>query len=145
MLMYPRADIPVIQLSLAAELDARRHFDIGRALAPLAGAGVLLLATGTAVHNLRQWRADREATPAWARAFDDWLAAAIANGDRAALLDWREAAPESAMAHPSAEHFIPLFVAAGAGGFGPDKPGRALHRGFEYGSLSMASFAFGAG
>lgn len=145
MLMYRAADIPVIQLSLATDLDPRRHFDIGRALVPLGEANILVLATGTAVHNLRQWRVDREATPTWAQAFDDWLADTVRTGDRDALLAWRARAPEAAMAHPSDEHFTPLFVAAGAGGFGPGRPGRALYRGFEYGSLSMASFAFDRG
>ncbi|RDD60523.1 dioxygenase [Ferruginivarius sediminum] len=145
MLMYPEADVPLIQLSLGGDLDPRRHYDIGRALAPLSGEGILVMATGTAVHNLRAWRQHRHETPAWARAFDDWLAATIEAGDLDALLDWRDEAPESRMAHPSEEHFTPLFVAAGAGGFGAGNPGRALHRGFEYGSLSMASFAFDAG
>ena len=62
-------------------------------------------------------------------------------GDHDGLIDYLRRAPEARTAHPSADHFLPLLVALGAGGPGP---GRTLHRGFAYGSLSMAAFAFGA-
>ena len=75
-LMYPEADVPVVQLALVAGADAATHLRLGQALEPLRHEGVLVLASGTAVHNLAQWRADPATTPAWARAFDDWLAGA---------------------------------------------------------------------
>jgi 4,5-DOPA dioxygenase extradiol len=146
MLMYPEADVPVVQLALMAGADAAAHLRLGAALEPLRHEGVLVLASGTAVHNLAQWRADPAATPAWARAFDDWLAQAVARGDRAAIAGYLSAAPHAAMAHPSEDHFLPLPVAMGAGGTngsGPGGGGRALYRGFSYGSLSLAAFAFG--
>jgi 4,5-DOPA dioxygenase extradiol len=141
MLMYPAGDVPVSQLSLppwpAAEL-----IRMGRALAPLRDEGVLLLASGTAVHNLQQWRSEPVGTPEWARSFEDWLVAAVSAGDGAAIGDYLRRAPAARRAHPTAEHFLPLPLALGAGGAGAT--GRVLHRGFSYGSLSMATFAFEA-
>ena len=140
MLMYPEADVPVVQLSLLADPDPAALYRLGRALAPLRAGGVLIVGSGTAVHNLSQWRRDPETTPAWARAFDDWLAARLAAGDAEAVLAYHREAPSAHEAHPTAEHFLPLPVALGAGG---GAPAEAVHRGFSYGSLSMAAYAFG--
>jgi 4,5-DOPA dioxygenase extradiol len=142
--MYPEADVPALQLSVQPQRDVAWHRRLGAALAPLRSEGVLILASGGAVHNLRalDWSGEGPA-PAWARAFDDWLAAALAEGDTAALLDWRNAAPDARQAQPTTEHFLPLFVALGAAGEGAR--GECLHRGFTYGSLSMAAFRFASG
>lgn len=139
MLIYPDADVPVAQLSLP-RVPAAQQIRIGRALSPLRDEGVLILASGTAVHNLQQWHVDPRGTPDWARAFEDWLVAAAVAGDGDALGDYRQRAPAARQAHPTEEHFLPLPLALGAGG--PRARGRVLHRGFSYGSLSMASFAF---
>ncbi len=141
MLMYPDADVPIVQLSLQAGADAAMHHGVGQALAPLRHEGILVVGSGTAVHNLSQWRRDAESTPDWARAFDDWLAGAVTAGDSEAIVNYRNAAPHAALAHPSDEHYLPLPVAVGAAG--DQGRGRVLHRGFSYGSLSMAAFAFG--
>jgi 4,5-DOPA dioxygenase extradiol len=127
MLMYPEAPAA--------------HLNLGRALAPLRAEGVLIVGSGTATHNLDQWRADPEATPEWAVEFDDWLAAAVTGGDAQAIVNYRAEAPLAALAHPSEEHYLPLPVAMGAGG--ADGQSAVLHRGFSYGSLSMAIYAFG--
>jgi 4,5-DOPA dioxygenase extradiol len=140
-LMYPQARVPVVQLSLIAHAGAADHYRLGRALAPLLQDGVLVLASGTATHNLAAWRRAPTATPPWARAFEAWLIDAVERGDHDGLIDYLHRAPEAQTAHPSDDHFLPLLVALGAGGPGP---GRTLHRGFAYGSLSMAAFAFGA-
>ena len=76
---------------------------------------------------------------AWAEAFADWLAATVEAGDEAALLDWRQA-PEACRNHPTPEHFLPFFVALGAGT--PGRPGRVLHRSMTYGVLAMDAYAF---
>jgi 4,5-DOPA dioxygenase extradiol len=138
--IYPAADVPITQLAVQPRRDARWHFGLGAALAPLRDAGVLVLASGGATHNLRETDRRGGPTPEWARAFDDWLAAAIAGGDAEAVLDWQQAAPNAARAHPSDEHFLPLFVAMGAGG----GAGERIHAGFTNASLSMAAFRFGA-
>jgi 4,5-DOPA dioxygenase extradiol len=144
MLMYPDADIPVTQLSIQTGQSPEHHFRVGRALAPLRAEGVLVLASGGAVHNLRQFHVDRERAAPWAIAFDDWLAAAVAAGDINALLGWRERVAESRQAQPSDDHFLPLFVALGAGTCNGATTGTALHRSFAHGSLSMAAFAWDA-
>jgi len=139
LLAYPNADIPVAQLSIQVPKGPAWHAVLGRKLAPLREEGVLILASGGAVHNLRQFQIDNRTPADWAVAFDRWLAERIEAGDEEALVDYRRLRPEGRMAHPRDEHFLPLFVAMGAGG----GKGRALHRSFAHGSLSMAAFAWG--
>jgi len=140
---FPAADIPVLQLSLQSSLGADHHAAVGRALRPLRDQGVLIVGSGTATHNLRAFRQHRlslEMAPLpWAAAFADWLAAAVAENRREDLLDWDEA-PEALTNHPTPEHFLPFFVALGAGD--PAKPGRVLHRSWTYGVLAMDAYAF---
>ncbi len=138
MLMYPEAEIPVVQLSVQTGGGPVAQFAVGQALAPLRGEDILILGSGGAVHNLPEWRTARDGAPAWASAFDDWLAERVEAGAVEDLLDYRARAPEAARAHPTEEHFLPLHVALGAGG----GKGRVLHRSFDH-SLSMAAFAFG--
>ena len=144
LLLYPDAAIPVAQLSIQHHLGPHHHLALGRALAPLRDEGVLILASGNTTHNLRDAlqhlrgaAAEPPAPPPWALAFDAWVNAAVAQGDHAALADYRARAPHAAMAHPRDEHFLPLLVAAGAGG-----RGRVLHSSFMLGSLSMGAYAF---
>ena len=141
-LMYPAADIPVVQLSLQSALGARHHLRVGQALAALRDEGVLILGSGGATHNLRAFRGQVVDSPVteYAAAFDRWLHDAVVGGHTAALLDW-ERAPQAAINHPSAEHLLPIFVPLGAAG--ADAKGRALHRQFTYGMLSMAAFIWG--
>ncbi len=140
MLIYPDATVPVTQLSILASGDPARHFALGRALAGLRHEGVLVLASGNATHNLPE-RGRRDDPPqAFARAFDDWLAAAIESGRTDALLDYLDAGPEAARNHPTPDHYTPLLVALGAAGDGAK--GRRTHASFTYGTLSMAAFRF---
>lgn len=138
MLMYADAGVPVTQLSVLTGDGPTAHLALGRALAPLRAEGVLILGSGGAVHNLREWHAGDATVPAWAQAFDDWLAESIEAGALDDLAAYRAHHPEGARAHPSEEHILPLLVAAGAGG-----AGRVLHRSFDKGGLSMAAYAFG--
>lgn len=141
-LMYPERDVPVTQLSVQPGAGAAEHFRIGKALAPLRREGVLILSTGGATHNLRQLGRGEQA-PDWAARFDEWLDEKIRGGSYEDLLDYRRLAPHASVAHPTDEHLLPLFVAAGAGD--PGAPGLSLHRGWTHGSLSMAAYAFGDG
>ncbi len=138
---YP-GGIPVAQLSVQPRRDARWHCAIGRALAPLRDEGVLIVGSGGATHNLREMERDGGVPPAWARDFDEWLAATLADGREDDLLDWTRTAPEARRNHPSPEHFLPLFVAYGAAG--PRAIGERLYQAFTLGSLSMAAFRFAA-
>jgi len=119
LLMFPDAEIPVVQLSLRGDLDPAAHLAIGRALAPLRDEGVLIVGSGMSYHNLRRfWSTDAQDVDA-ARAFDAWLATAVEVRDaaerEARLVDWTNA-PGARTAHPRSEHLLPLMVAAGAAG-----------------------------
>jgi 4,5-DOPA dioxygenase extradiol len=140
MLMYPQADIPVTQLSIQFPKDAAWHLELGKVLAPLCEENVLVLGSGSAVHNLRalEFDAQGHVTP-WAEAFEHWLDDVIGQGDFAALAQYRQRAPHAERAHPRDEHLLPLFVAAGAA-YG--RPGKLLHRSFEAGSLAMSAWAW---
>ncbi len=139
---YPHADVPVAQLSVQPRRDARWHMALGAALAPLRGDGVLVLTSGGATHNLRELDWGDGAPPPWAKEFDEWLAAALAQGKIEDLLDWERKAPYAHRAHPSPEHLLPLFVGLGAAGEGAR--GERLYQDFTMGGLSMAAFRFAA-
>lgn len=142
-LLYPEADVPVTQLSIQPRLGPEHHIRVGRALAPLRRKGVLLLATGSATHNLSML-ATGGPPPVWAREFDEWLFRKITEGRLDELLNYRSVAPHARLAHPTDEHLLPLFVALGAGWDGEAmRAGSALHRGWTVGSLSMAAYGFG--
>lgn len=143
MLGWPEADIPIFQLSIQPGQSPAHHIALGRKLAELRAEDILVMGSGSATHNLRalvRGGAVSEPEP-WAQEFDDWLAEAVEKGDEAALTDYRVQAPNAVDAHPTDEHFLPLHVAYGAAGEGAR--GRALHRSFTLGNLSMASYAFG--
>ena len=143
MLGWPEADIPIFQLSVQPAQSPAHHIALGRTLSALREEDILVMGSGSATHNLRalvRGGAASEPEP-WAREFDDWLADTVEKGDEAALADYRAQAPNAVDAHPTDEHFLPLHVAYGAAGAGAR--GRALHRSFTLGNLSMASYAFG--
>jgi len=142
MLGWPEADVPIFQLSVQPEESPAHHIALGRKLECLREEVVLVMGSGSATHNLRALvRGGGELEPEpWAKAFDDWLAETLEKGDEAALADYRAQAPYAREAHPTDEHFLPLHVAYGAAGEGAH--GRALHRSFTLGNLSMASYAF---
>jgi len=136
LLMYPQADIPVVQLSLQTSLGPIHHLKLGQALAPLREQGVLIIASGGATHNLREYfHATGEHRPY--EDFSAWLLDVLARADHAALLDYRQRAPQAARNHPTEEHFLPLFSAMGAGG----KHAARLHHSFDR-TLCMDAFAF---
>jgi 4,5-DOPA dioxygenase extradiol len=118
--MYPAADIPVLQLSLASQLAPAELVAAGRRLAPLRQQGVLILASGGLVHNLGQldWT-ERSGPAGWALEFEAWLCARLEAFDLESLCDYRRVAPAAGLAHPSAEHLLPLMIALGAAAAGP--------------------------
>ncbi len=137
MRLFPRADVPTLQLSLPAAFDEGELVRLGRALAPLRDEGVLIVCSGNVVHNLGTLdRSGTKGTPDWAVAFDQWIEDTVEAGDVDALTAWRTMAPHAALAHPTAEHLRPLFVAVGAGA-----GGRVSWPiiGFEHGSTSRRS------
>ncbi len=140
MALFPEAEIPVVQVSLPFASGARGVHAIGRALAPLRDEGVLMLASGGFVHNLREIDWAGGAPPEWARTFRDWAVSALREKRLDDLFDAEASAPGFARAHPRAEHWLPLFFAVGAAGDAWDC--ETLHEGFEHGSLAMDAFAF---
>ena len=140
--MYPAADVPIVQLSLRGDFDARAHLEIGRLLAPLRHEGVLILGSGSSYHNLRHFGVGG-AQPS--HAFDAWLQHSLtklpADVRAQQLVHW-QAAPAARMAHPREEHLLPLMVAVGAA---IDDPGHCVY--FEpdvEGYIAMSSYRFSA-
>lgn len=136
LLMYPQHDIPVVQLALQTPLGTEHHLKIGEALKPLRKRGVLIIGSGGATHNLREYFNSTEDYKPY-EDFSNWLNNALTRGDHEALLDYRRRAPQAARCHPTEEHFLPLFVALGAGG----AKARRLHHSFDR-TLCMDAYIF---
>ena len=138
-LMYPEADIPVVQLSVPLQLTPEQLYKIGEALRPLRSEGVLVFGSGGIVHNLFLFRggeADQPVVP-WAAEFDRWFAEKLEQQDVAALLNYEKLAPHAGEAVPTFEHVAPVFIVLGAAA-GKVEP---IFEGFQYGSISLRSFA----
>jgi 4,5-DOPA dioxygenase extradiol len=114
-LMYPAADIPVLQVSIQPDRDPAHHLRLGRALAPLRDDNVLIIGSGSFTHNLRLLRRDvvDGAQPPDVVAFADWFDTAISEGRIEDLLAYRTRAPYAERQHPTDEHLLPLYVALG--------------------------------
>jgi len=142
-LMFPEAEVPVVPLSIQSHGGPRQAWQLGRALAPLAGQGFLVIGSGNVTHNLRDYRQAAHgggAIPAYVRQFPTWLADRLLAGDTAAVLDYRRRAPGAVAAHPSDEHLLPLFVALGAGGDSPRV--ERFHAGVDDGVIAMDAYCF---
>jgi 4,5-DOPA dioxygenase extradiol len=113
--MYPDADIPVLQMSMPTS-DPGKLMEIGRRLQPLRDEGVLIIGSGFMTHGLRYLRdwTPNAAAPAWSSEFDTWAAEALSRGDVDALASYKDLAPGVSYAHPTVEHFTPLFISLGA-------------------------------
>ncbi|MBX3655349.1 MAG: dioxygenase [Ramlibacter sp.] len=143
--LFPQADVPVVQVALPARQGPAEVFAMGRALRGLRGQGVLVMGSGSMTHNLAEFfGGEREPAP-YVVAFSRWVENALTQGHLDAMLDYRHAAPHAARAHPTDDHFLPIFFALGAAGFGePGVQPRYLSREVMYGMLSMDAFAMSA-
>ncbi|KAI4351926.1 hypothetical protein L6164_006225 [Bauhinia variegata] len=139
-LMYPEADIPVVQLSVQSELDGTHHYNMGKALAPLKDEGVLIIGSGSATHNLRQILPSGTPPVSWTVQFDNWLKEALLEGRYEDVNHYEEKAPNARMAHPWPDHFFPLHVAMGAAG--ENSMAKLIHSSIDSGTLSYASYEF---
>ena len=139
--LYPEADIPVFQVSLPQWLDADGAYGYGRALAPLAGEGVLIVGSGSLTHNLYEFRLGDPRVEAYAVEFAHWVRDAVLAGDHLRLRQALAIAPHARRAHPTAEHYLPLLVAAGAAR--QALPASVIEGSIVHGVLSMDSFLFG--
>ncbi len=142
--IFPAADVPVIQVGMPYPSRPQRVLGLGQTLAPLRDDGVLLVGSGGAVHNLGRlaWHDVDAPVEPWASAFEAWLVERIETGRIADLAAFDREAPNARLAHPTADHLFPLFFTLGA--MAPGEPVRTVFEGFQYGSLSMYSFAAGA-
>jgi 4,5-DOPA dioxygenase extradiol len=144
--MFPAADIPVVQLALPLRGGVDTWRALGAALAPLREEGVLILGSGGAIHNLGQLAWDDSSSgvaDTWALGFDHWLMLALREGRIDDVVHALDRGPHAKLAHPTADHFAPLVVTAGAA-WANRAPTAVTFpvSGFEYGNLGMRSVQF---
>ncbi len=143
-LLRPNADVPVFQVSIDYARGSAHPLDVGRALAALRTQGVLIIASGNIVHNLRATERQAgdapKATQPWAQAFDDYVRGALEQADTAALASPRLSPSVVNAAVPTPDHYFPLLYALGAAG---TDPARTVYEGWQAGTISMRSVRFG--
>ena len=139
--MYPNADVPVVQLSIKHGYDPEEHLAVGRALRPLRDEGVLIVGSGLSWHNLRMFG---PAAKPHSEAFDAWLDGALAANasERTSRIKQWDSAPAARLAHPQEDHLVPLFVALGAAE--DEKATRVYHERDFMGGVTASSYRFGA-
>jgi len=143
-LIYPDADIPLVQIAVQPRETPEHHFKMGQSLRALAGEDVAVVGSGAATHNLRAFFTSGNALDhpieLWVRDFAEWLHDKAAAGDIDALLDYRAKAPFAVQNHPTDEHLLPFFVALGAA---PDgAKGTRIHDSVDGGIMKMDSYVF---
>jgi 4,5-DOPA dioxygenase extradiol len=142
--LFPQADVPVFQVSMPHTLDGATAVKLGRALAPLAAEGVLIVGSGSITHNLHELRwnaAEGETGPNYATEFVNWARNAVKGHDESALANYLSAAPHARRAHPTPEHYLPLPFAFGAAD--GNAPVRVIDGGMTFGVLAMDAYLFG--
>ena len=144
LLMYPQADIPVLQLSVQPHLGPDHHLRVGQALASLRDQGIMIIGSGSLTHNLSEFRGHgpNDPAPDWVNAFADWFDTALRADRRDDLVHYKDRAPFARKNHPTEEHLMPLYVAIGAAGL--NMRTERLHCSATYGVLRMDVYAFGA-
>jgi 4,5-DOPA dioxygenase extradiol len=135
---YPQADVPVVQISVQPALGPRHHLALGRALRKLLEEDVLIVGSGHMTHNLRDWMRGSGTPQPYAKRFSDWVEQKLREKDMEALVDYRSRNPDGVRAHPTDEHFLPLFIALGAAP-GKDQPER-VYDAIDSGVLAMDAY-----
>ena len=140
---FPQAKLPVVQVSMPVGASPAQVARLGEVLRPLRAQGVLLMGSGGIVHNLRRLNFHEKAASVepWAEAFDGWVARKLEARDFSGVQQWWEA-PNARLAHPKAEHLLPLYFVLGAAL--PEDRLTPVFEGFHHGTLSMRSFALRA-
>lgn len=139
--VWPRADVPVVQLSLDRRLTPRQHFGLAGRLRPLREEGVVIAGSGDFVHNLRTWKRTGGEPYAWAAGFNEAVKAALVRGDDDALVDWLTLAEDAQLSVPTDEHFLPLLYVAAQRRPGDDVS--FFNDAIEGGSISMTGVRIG--
>jgi 4,5-DOPA dioxygenase extradiol len=138
--MYPDADIPVVQISVQPELGPQHHVALGNSVQKLADEGVLIIGSGHMTHNLRDWSRGQGQPAPYAREFQAWVKDKLEKKDVQALVEYRSRTPHGVRAHPTDEHFLPLFFALGAAA-GKAKAER-VYDAIDSGVLAMDAYVF---
>ena len=138
--MYPKADIPVVQISLQPAFGPRHHVAVGRSLKKLSEEGVLIIGSGHMTHNLRDWSRGQGRPEPYAREFQQWVKERLEARDVDTLIDYRSRSPHGVRAHPTDEHFLPLFLALGAAAE-TSRPER-VYDAIDSGVLAMDAYVF---
>lgn len=138
--LAPEADIPIVQVSMPTSLDTRQAWQLGQALRPLRDINVLIVASGSLTHNLYEFRGATTHGAQYVEDFAAWTAKTLASGNVDQLLDYKQYAPWAERAHPTDEHYLPLFIALGAAGEHYET--RVIEGGITYGILAMDSYLF---
>jgi 4,5-DOPA dioxygenase extradiol len=141
MLMFPDAEVPVLQLSIQQHMDPEKHYAIGKAIEPLRHEGILILGSGGAVHPLGYAPLRPGAiTDSWAHDFESWLTKSVNEGDYSAILNYDLVAPYPERAHPYPDHFMPLITTMGAAG--EAAKGNVIHHSWYWGDMGMDAYEF---
>ncbi len=140
--LLPKADIPVVQVSLPAGWTPEQVLQLGQAVQPLREQGILVIGSGSMTHNLSEFFGGNARPDPYVDAFSRWIESALVRHDVAALLDYATRAPSAKRAHPSDDHFLPLFFALGAAG--THATPTYLSREVVYNMLAMDSFSLGS-
>jgi 4,5-DOPA dioxygenase extradiol len=138
--MYPDADVPVVQISIQPALGPRHHVGLGKAFRPLTKEDILIVGSGHMTHNLRDWARGQGQPAAYAREFQAWVLEKLKEKDVDSLVDYRSRSPHGVRAHPTDEHFLPLFFALGAASERA-KPER-VYDAIDSGVLAMDAYLF---
>ncbi|HEX6529793.1 MAG TPA: class III extradiol ring-cleavage dioxygenase [Burkholderiales bacterium] len=138
--MYPKADIPVVQISLQPELGPRHHVNLGISLRKLSDEGVLIIGSGHMTHNLRDWARGQGAPAPYAREFQAWVFEKLKTRELEELIEYRSRSPHGVRAHPTDEHFLPLFFALGAAA--EDAKPQRVYDAIDAGVLAMDAYVF---
>jgi 4,5-DOPA dioxygenase extradiol len=137
--MFPQADVPVVQVALPAGAGPAEVYAMGAALRSLRSQGVLVMGSGSMTHNLSEFFGGAREPAPYVVEFSRWIEDAVVRGDLKALLNYRSLAPHAARAHPTEDHFLPIFFALGAAG--DDLQASYLSREVMYSMLAMDAFA----
>ena len=139
--LRPQADIPVVPVSLPEDATPESAFALGHALLTLRTQGVAVIGSGSMTHNLYEFRGAQDTQPqAYVAEFSNWVRSHIEARDITAMIHYRTQAPHAVRAHPTDEHFLPLFVTLGAST--EQDSMRVLDTEVRYGMLSMESYAW---
>lgn len=141
--VFPKADIPVVQLSMDETKPPQFHYDLGRRLAPLREKGVLIVGSGNIVHNLHTYAWGRQAVEPfdWAVRFEKRARELLAAGDDASLIAYDKMGRDAMLSVPTPDHYLPLLYVLGARD--KSEPARFPVEGFDGGSISMLAIRFG--